>query len=338
MNKTQPYNASIIVLNLNGRRHLPPLLAHLAVQTVRAFELIFVDNGSTDDSVALIEQGCAAYGIPLQLIRNARNNGFAPACNQGLALARAPWVAMLNNDTRPEPRWLEYLLEAGESGERTGMVASKMLRAHQPDQIDSAGIAVDWAGIAWDWRGGEPDAPDEMGLVEIFGPCGGAALYRRDLIDALGGYDADFFAYLEDVDLAWRARLAGWRCLFQPQARVLHAHSSTLGDASPFKRYLLGRNKVWLLAKNLPDADLRRQWPVVAGYDALAVGYGVVKRGDFAALRGRLAGLAGLPGLWPKRRQVQAQTIDIENWRRFMAPRVAPWQVPQRYAHLENRP
>lgn len=326
---------SIVVLNLNGRRHLAPLLAHLALQSVRDFELVFVDNGSTDDSVALVEQGCAAYGIPLQLIRNRRNNGFAPACNQGLALARAPWVAMLNNDTRPAADWLQRLLDAAQGGERIGMVASKMLRAHQPDQIDSAGVAMDWAGIAWDWRGGEPDRPEETELVEIFGPCGGAALYRRDLLIALGGFDADFFAYLEDVDLAWRARLVGWRCLFQPQARVLHAHSATLGDASPFKRFLLGRNKVWLLAKNLPDADLRRCWPAVVGYDALAVGYGVMQRGDFASLRGRLAGLAGLPRLWPKRRQVQAQVVDADNWRRFMSPRVLPWQVPHRYAHLQ---
>lgn len=329
--------ASIVVLNLNGRRHLPPLLAHLAVQTIAGFELVFVDNGSSDDSVTLVEQGCTAYGIPLQLIRNKTNNGFAPACNQGLALCRAPWVAMLNNDTRPEPAWLHQLLEAAHSGDRVGMVASKMLRAHRPDQIDSAGIAVDWTGIAWDWRGGELDAPGEHGLVEIFGPCGGAALYARRLLETMGGFDAAFFAYLEDVDLAWRARLLGWRCLFQPQARLLHAHSATLGDASPLKRFLLGRNKVWLLAKNLPDADLWAHWPAIVGYDTLAVGYAMARRGDLAALRGRLAGLAGLPALWPKRRQVQEHIIDVENWRRFMAPRVPPWQVPNRYAHLARQ-
>ncbi len=326
--------ASIVVLNLNGRRHLSPLLAHLAQQTVRDFELIFVDNGSSDDSIPLVEQGCAAYGIPLQLIRNSANAGFAPACNQGLALACAPWIAMLNNDTRPEAAWLEQLLAAAARGPRVGMVASKMLRFHRPDQIDSAGIAVDWAGIAWDWRGGETDVPAEQALVEIFGPCGGAALYNRQLMIDLRGYDADFFAYLEDVDFAWRARLAGWQCLLQPQARVLHAHSSTLGDASPFKRFLLGRNKVWLLAKNLPDADLWRAGPIMAGYDVLAAGYGFAQRGDLASLRGRLAGIAGLARIWPKRKLVQAQTCDVDNWRRFMSPRVPPLQVPRRYAHL----
>ena len=205
------------MLNLNGRRHLSPLLAHLAQQTVREFELIFVDNGSSDGSIPLIEQGCAAYGIALRVIRNAANAGFAPACNQGLAVARAPWVVMLNNDTRPENAWLEQLLAGAAAGPRVGMVASKMLRFQHPDQIDSAGIAVDWAGIAWDWRGGEIDTPAEHALVEVFGPCGGAALYNRQMMLDLGGYDADFFAYLEDVDFAWRARLAGWRCLLQPR-------------------------------------------------------------------------------------------------------------------------
>jgi GT2 family glycosyltransferase len=303
---------------------------------VREFELIFVDNGSHDDSIAVVEQGCTAYGIPLRLICNTANAGFAPACNQGLAVARAEWVAMLNNDTRPERDWLEQLLAAGETDPSVGMVASKMLRFHRPDQIDSAGIAVDWAGIAWDWRGGEVDAPEEHGLVEIFGPCGGAALYNRRMMLDLGGYDSDFFAYLEDVDLAWRARLAGWCCLLQPQARLLHVHSSTLGDASPFKRFLLGRNKVWLLAKNLPDADLWLHGPAMAGYDALAVSYGIAQRGDLVSLRGRLAGLAGLRRMWPKRKAVQARTVDVENWRRFMYPRVPPWQVPMRYAHLAD--
>ncbi len=330
--------ASIVVLNLNGRRHLPALLAHLAQQTLRDFELVFVDNGSHDDSLALVEQGCAAYGIALQVIRNKANRGFAPACNQGLAVARAERIVMLNNDTRPERAWLEHLLAAAEREPRTGMVASKMLRAAAPDQIDSAGIAIDWAGIAWDWRGGETDQPGERDLVEIFGPCGGAALYDRNMLLDLGGYDADFFAYLEDVDLAWRARLAGWRCVFQPQARVLHVHSSTLGDASPFKRFLLGRNKVWLLAKNLPDADLRRYGPAMATYDLLAAGYGLAQRGDLASLRGRLAGLAGLRTIWPKRRRVQEQIVDVDNWRRFVRPLVPPWKVPDRYAHLEAGP
>ena len=133
------------------------------------------------------------------------------------------------------------------------MVASKMLFAHRPEIINSAGIAMDWAGIAWDWRGGEIDTPAEEHDSEVFGPCGGAALYSRRMLDEIGLFDEDFFMYLEDVDLACRARLAGWHCLLPPQARVLHAHSATAGEGSPFKSYQLGRNKIWTLVKNFPQ-------------------------------------------------------------------------------------
>ena len=115
---------------------------------------------------------------------------------------------------------------------------------------------------------------------------------------------------------------------------MLHAHSSTLGDASPFKRFLLGRNKVWLLAKNLPDADLYTQGLVMAGYDVLAAGYGFVQRGDLASLRGRSAGIAGLPRIWPKRKTVQAQTVTSITGAASCLPVCPPWQVPTRYAHL----
>ena len=330
--------ASLVVLNLNGRRHLAPLLAHLAVQSVRDFELIFVDNGSNDGSLRLVEESCRAYGLTLVAIRNAFNNGFAPASNQGLRVARAEHVVMLNNDTRPEPAWLEQLLVTAEQWPDAGMVASKMLFAHNPAMINSAGIAVDSAGIAWDWRGGERDDPGERAVAEIFGPCGGAGLYARRMMLQLGGFDEDFFAYLEDVDLAWRARLAGWRCFYQPQARILHAHSATLGDASPAKRFLLGRNKVWTLLKNLPDRWLLADGLRAAFYDGLATGYGVLTRGDPASLRGRVAGLRGAAPMLAKRRTIQRTIVDVENWRRFVQPAPAPWAIPRRYAHLAGKP
>ncbi|MEZ4582142.1 MAG: hypothetical protein R3A10_10995 [Caldilineaceae bacterium] len=122
-----------------------------------------------------------------------------------------------------------------------------------------------------------------------------AGLYARAMLDEIGGFGATFFAYLEDVDLAWRARLAGWRCLYQPQARVLHAHSATSGEGSPFKSYLLGRNKVWLLAKNYPQPWLTLYLPVIVVYDLLAALYGWLTRGDAALLRGRWDGLRRLP-------------------------------------------
>ncbi|MCB0129840.1 MAG: glycosyltransferase family 2 protein [Caldilineaceae bacterium] len=325
---------SIVVLNYNGLHHLHGLFAGLADQTLRDFELVLIDNGSRDGSQAAVAQLRTAFNVPTRLIANPQNVGFAAACNQGIRAGKSPFVIMLNNDTRPEPQWLEQLVTTAADQPDVGMVASKMLFAHRPDRINSAGIALDWTGIAWDWRGGEEDDPAETDVQEVFGPCGGAGLYTRALLEQIGGFDDDFFAYLEDVDLAWRARLAGWRCLYQPRARVLHAHSATSGEGSPFKSFLLGRNKVWLLAKNYPQPWLNRYLPEIVGYDLMASLYGVATRGDAALMRGRLAALAALPRFMAKRRAIQSRWHDVDNWRRLMQPVVPPWAVSQRYTHL----
>ncbi len=322
------------MVNYDGQAFLPQLLSALDQQTFRDFELVFVDNGSRDASVPLVTQMCRELGLPLRLIRNPSNQGFARGCNQGIAQVRAPWVATLNNDTQPEACWLEHLLSCVTSQPDLGMIAGKLLFVRETGQINSAGIAVDWAGIAWDWRGGETDRPHENGVHEIFGPCAGAAMYARRMLECMGGFDNDFFAYLEDVDLAWRARLAGWRCVFQPQARAYHYHSATLGDPSSRKSFLLGRNKVWLIAKNYPAPWLARFLPLIIAYDLMAIAYGLARTGDLALLRGRIAGLRGLQPFVAKREAIQRTWRDTENWAKMMRPLAPPWSVPKRYAHL----
>jgi GT2 family glycosyltransferase len=327
---------AIVVLNFNGLHHLHGLFAGLAQQTRRDFVLVLVDNASRDGSQAAIPQLATAFHVPTILIENTENRGFAAACNQGIAATDAPWLVMLNNDTIPEPGWLDALLRAADGQTDVGMVASKMLFAHAPDRINSAGIAVDWTGIAWDAQGGMPDDPQESTVREIFGPCAGAGLYARAMLDEIGGFDEAFFAYLEDVDLAWRGRLAGWRCLYQPQARVLHAHSATSGEGSPFKSYLLGRNKVWLLAKNYPQPWFALWLPVIIAYDLMATIYGWATRGDAALLRGRGAGLRRLPAVLRARREIQRRWQHHENWAPFVAPVAWPWRVSRRYTHLQS--
>jgi GT2 family glycosyltransferase len=331
MASAQRQKASIIIPNWNGSRHLPALFDHLARQTLGAFEVIFVDNGSQDGSVTIAQAAAQRHQLDLRLICNRANRGFAPACNQGLRAAAGAWLVLLNNDTRPEAQWLETLVMTVAGDPTVGMVASKLLRAAAPGYIDSAGVAVDWAGIVWDWRGGEADTPTETAPVEVFGPSGGAALYTRTMLEQIGLLDDDFFAYLEDVDLAWRARLAGWRSLLQPQARVLHAHSATLGDMAPRKRFLLARNKVWLLIKNYPNPWLLANLPRVVLYDGLGVGYRALTQRDWVALHGRLVGLRTAGPMWAKRREIQRRASAIDNWRGAMSPTVAPWRVMHRF-------
>ncbi|RLT42227.1 MAG: glycosyltransferase family 2 protein [Chloroflexi bacterium] len=325
---------SVVVINYNGERHLAQLIDALQAQTLRDFEFIFIDNASVDGSVALVERLCAQGETTFTLIANPKNVGFAPACNQGFRLAQGSWVALLNNDAFPEPDWLEHLWAATQGGSRLGMIAAKMLFAHAPDRINSAGIAIDRVGIAWDWRGGEKDTPNEQAPIEIFGPCGGAALYSAEMLDEIGLFDEDFFLYLEDVDLAWRAQLAGWRCVLEPKARVYHVHSATFGNASPFKSYLLGRNKVWLIIKNYPSPWLLVYLPVILGYDLMSVIVGTIRSRNFSALQGRLAALRQLPHFLRKRRQIQAQPRSGDNWQTLMAPLALPSAVLKRYAHL----
>ena len=202
--------------------------------------------------------------------------------------------------------------------------------------INSTGINLDWAGIAWDRRGGEIDDGQESEPVEVFGPCAGAALYRRTMLEELEGFDEDFFAYLEDVDLAWRGRLTGWRCLYVPTAVVYHRHSATTIEGSPLKHYLLGRNKVWLIIKNYPMPHLLRYLPIIVLYDLCALPYSLLVRGEWSAIQGRWMALQRIRTIWQKRRIVQANIRDPYSWIGLMHSIEAPWQILKRYRHLRS--
>jgi heptosyltransferase-2/heptosyltransferase-3 len=169
----------------------------------------------------------------------------------------------------------------------------------------------------------------------VFGACGGAALYRRAMLDDVGLFDEAYFAYLEDVDLAWRARLRGWDARFAPGALVRHAHAGTLGEGSPLKRFLLARNKVWTVVKCAPDPHSWTRFPMTAVYDAGAATFGVARQRDWASVRGRLAAVAALPEVLRKRQEIQSRrTVSAESLADVYAPLAAPWDVPRRYQHL----
>lgn len=318
---------TVVVPNWNGRHLLATCLQALRMQTLRDFQVIVVDNGSTDGSVQFLKEN-----FPFaRVIANASNLGFAAAANQGIRASESQYIAMLNNDTEAAPDWLAALIESAESDTNAGMCASKMVFADRPEVINSTGICVDRAGIAWDRRGGEIDDERESEPVDVFGPSAGAGLYRRAMLEEIGLFDEDFFAYLEDVDLAWRARRAGWRCLHVPAACVVHHHSATGVEGSPFKSFHLGRNKIWLLVKNYPFRQLWAYAFLSLVYDMAAVLYALVRRQDIHALHGRLAALAGLRKMWRKRLATRSsQRWDLQ----WLAPLEFPWRVPARYRHV----
>jgi GT2 family glycosyltransferase len=318
---------SVIIPNLNGIAHLQRCLSSLLAQEYPRFEVWLVDNASDDGSVPFV----ARQFPQVKIIRNDSNLGFAAANNVAIRRSAGEYIATLNNDTAVEPGWLESLAGALLAEPDIGMCASQMLYFSDPPLVDSAGLAPDKAGLAWNLLSGEPPRTDAE-LPEVFGPCAGAALYRRSMLEQVGLFDGDFFAYLEDVDLAWRARLAGWRCRYVPAAVVYHLHSATGGEGSPLKSYLLARNKIWTLVKNYPSPQVRHFFPLIAFYDLLAYLYRLRSGHGLVALRGRLDALRRLPPMLEKRRRVQGMATEAGRraaWQ-LMAATQAPWTIARR--------
>ena len=307
---------SVVIPTLHPQRWLPACLQSLSVQSISPldFEIVVVDNSG--GQAAPIADSARSGNI--RVLANAVNQGVTATFNQGIQATRTPFVALLNDDTTVSPRWLQSLIEAMQPHD-VGSCASLMVFDEQPHKVQSAGIAIDRAVIAWDRLGGHPVSEAQQSC-EVFGASGGAALYRREMLDQIGLFDARYYAYLEDVDLAWRAQRAHWRCMFVPAALVRHKTSATSGANSPFKNRLLGRNKIWLAAKNA----CYRDFPVVILYDLLAVLWAGASRKDWSHLQGRWDALAGL-GQRLRERQGQTATSTAH-----FDPLIAPWRVPAR--------
>jgi len=329
-----PPKVSVIIPNWNGLHHLPTCLDAALSQTISSCEVILVDNGSTDGSADFV----AANYPQVRVLRREKNLGFAAATNLGIRSSQGEYVATLNNDTQAEPTWLEGLVGAMHSATDVGMCASKLLFYDRRNVVNSAGIAMDRVGIAWDRDGGAPDSVGDLQPREIFGPCAGAALYRRAMLDQVGLFDEDFISYLEDVDLAWRAQALGWRCVYVPAARVYHVHSATGREGSPLKNRLLGRNKCWTILKNYPWPQWLAYAPLILAYDLSATAWGVLSRKDWSVAAGRLEALKALPAVLRKRKSIQAcQGYSSHLAFARLSPVEAPWSVQRRYRHLTSR-
>jgi GT2 family glycosyltransferase len=244
-----------------------------------ATEILVVDN-STD--------GVAAEGA--RALRQGRNVGFAGGVAAGLAEAAGEWVLLVNDDAELEPGAAAALLEAGRAEPKAGSVCGQVRFHARRDVINTAGLVIDRLGIAYDRLAGAP-AHEGGPVEEVFGASACVALYRRTMLDAVGGFDASFFAFGEDADVAWRARMAGWTGLYVPEAVAYHHGSATAGEASAAKYFLVGRNRVRVLAKNATTAQFVRWGWAMALYDLAYVAFAAAADRTAAPLRGRVAGL-----------------------------------------------
>lgn len=294
--------ATVVVPNYNGARLLPVVLGALRGQSFGDFEVIVVDDASTDDSVAVIERDFR----DVRLIANRRNGGFVQACNTGAAAARGKIIVLLNSDTEPEPDWLKELVSAIVANPQAAIVTSKILLFDRRDTLHTTGDLLGVDGIPRNRGVWQVDRGQFDDWREVFSGCGGATAYRRDVWQALGGFDESFWMYLEDADFGFRAQLAGYAAVFAPQARVYHHLSASGGDV--LASYYVGRNTIWMIAKNMPRSLLRRNaLAIVLGQLAVTVDALRAIRGEAARarLRGQIAGVLGLRAQLAKRRAIQ---------------------------------
>ena len=297
---------AVVIVNFNGGELVERSLEALAAQTRAPDRTIVVDNASTDASPDRI-----AERFPeVELIRLERNAGFAGGNNAGVrAAADCEWVALLNPDAFPEPTWLERLLAAAEERPEYAFFGSLLLRADDPEQVDGTGDAYHVGGMAWRRDNGRPLAEAHLDPGEIFSPCAAAALYRRDVFLAAGGFDEALFAYYEDSDLAFRLRLLGERCFFVPDAVVRHVGFSTAGEESPFTVYHSQRNLVWAWVKNMPAPLLLAYLPQHLLVNLLNIGWYTARGQAGPVVRSKVDALRGLPAVLRRRGEVQARRV-----------------------------
>jgi GT2 family glycosyltransferase len=322
---------STIIVCWNGMRHLPNCLAALLPQLPGDAEIILVDNGSTDGTAAWAR---AAYPT-MRIIALPANLGFAGGVDAGLRAARGDLLLLLNDDAFAEPGCVAALLDFMTAHAEIGAAGAVLLFAHRPELVASAGIRVRRDGLALDLWAGRPAAELPAGPQPIFGPSGGAALYRRALLEDVGLMEPSFFNYLEDADMAWRALLRGWRSVVVPAARARHVYSATGGQGSAFKQRLLGRNRLRTIVRCMPAPLLARGVPAILAYDLLVVGYSTVARQP-ATIAGRLAALRELPELLRQRRAIQSRrTAPVEAIARWLEPAGPPWSALREQRRLD---
>ncbi|MHB1296061.1 MAG: glycosyltransferase family 2 protein [Anaerolineae bacterium] len=292
---------SVVIPNYNGRAVLPDCLAALRAQSLPPYEVIVVDDASTDGSAEWLR---AAYP-EVSVLARPKNGGFCVAANAGLRAARGDLLALLNNDTVADQHWLRELALALEAHPEIAFCACKLLFHDRPDHINSAGLFLRADGVGRDRGFGQLDGPAFATPREVFGASGGAAVYQRTLLEAVGLLDEDLGAYGEDLDLSFRARLQGHRCLYVPTAVVRHRLGATYGVESPTKVRLSSRNMLLVLLKNMPGALLLRHAPRMLAVQVYQVLYFFRRGRGGAVLLGKLQVLAALGPTLRKRRQIQ---------------------------------
>ncbi len=316
-----PKKIEVIIVNWNGKEFLGQCLNALFQQQHQAQNILVVDNGSTDGSVASL----TANFSDVDLIALPENTGFSVANNIALKNVQSEYVALLNNDAVAHPLWLQNLVGALEKYPEAGFAASRMLFYDRPDIIDRVGDAYTVAGTGL--LRGRGASADAFGNTEfVFGACAGAALYRTEMLKEIGFFDEDFFLLYEDVDISFRAQLQGYRCIYVPEAVVYHKGSASIVHDSPTSVYYSHRNLEWVYLKNMPLGLIPVTFLFHIIYDVAAFFYFAVngRGGDF--IRAKIDAFRGILKMLKKRKGIQRnRRVSIGYiWRLFERERFFP--------------
>ena len=320
--KTWP-KVSVIIVNWNGENFLERCLSALMLQTVEPWEILLLDNASSDESLDILRRFAS-----VRLLAQDRNNGFARGNNLAIGAASdmSDWIALLNPDAFPEPQWLEMLLVAAQSRPEFNIFGSKLVNAFDPAVFDGAGDAYHISGLVWRTAHGIQVSDLYESVCEIFSPCAAAALYRRSAFIEMGFFDEDYFCYVEDVDLAFRMRLAGHSCLYVPTSVAHHVGSGTTGGQySDFSTYHGHRNLVWTFVKNMPGVLFWLLLPLHLAMNVVSVIWFALRGQGVLILRAKRDALLGLPKMWRKRQRIQkARTASVREIWRVLDKRLLP--------------
>ncbi len=302
---------TVVIPNYNGKKYINDCMDALAFQMNESVKVIVVDNGSTDGSVEVLREEYSWAG----LVELGENTGFCNAVNVGIRLSETPYVILLNNDTVIKSGFINNLVSVMEKpgNEKVFSVSSKMVDMYRPEIVDDAGDRYSALGWAFS-RGKGKDSAKYNVPVEVFAACGGAAIYRRSVFDEIGFFDELHFAYLEDLDIGYRAGIFGYRNLYEPTAEVLHAGSGSSGSRyNEFKTKHSSANSTYIIWKNMPVVQRLLNWPFfIIGFGIKALFFAKKKMG-LLYIKGCISGVT----------------------RRFL-PEARSHKVPFRWRHMAN--
>lgn len=306
---------SVIAIAYNSGSYIEKVLRSLDTQTFTNFELILIDNGSQIPPSPDLYKHWPNFRIRIEYLKD--NKGFAYANNYGLQLAQGEWIATLNPDAFPEPDWLEQLVIAT-SLYPNAFFASRQLQANSPHLLDGEGDVYHVSGLAWRRNYGMPATP-KTSPEPVFSACAAAALYPRQALLDVGGFDESFFAYHEDLDLGFRLRLKGLQCYYIPQAKVHHIGSASTGKSSDFAIYHGHRNLVWTFFKNMPEPLLRRYFALHLLLNVFSILFFSLNGRASTILRAKMDAFQGLSPIFAKRKAIQSEIrVSPEEILQFM--------------------